>query len=40
MYMLAMRLEDSAYWDAILAVGCCVFLLVLRVGSYIDLAQL
>lgn len=31
LYELFMRMEDSAHWDAILAVGCCVFLLVLRV---------
>lgn len=33
-YMLLQRLEHSVYWDALLAVGCCVFLLALRVSSY------
>lgn len=33
-YMLAMRMDDSGYWDAVLAIGCCVFLLALRVGVH------
>ncbi|XP_055299974.1 sodium-independent sulfate anion transporter-like isoform X3 [Sitodiplosis mosellana] len=28
--MLIERLEDSVFWDAVLAVGCCIFLLALR----------
>lgn len=36
-YMLIQRLEHSVYWDAILAVGCCVFLLALRVNLIIVL---
>lgn len=31
-HMLIVRLEESVYWDAILAVGCCIFLLLLRVS--------
>lgn len=31
-HMLIVRLEESVYWDAVLAVGCCIFLLLLRVS--------
>ena len=30
-YMLIERLEHSVFWDAVLAAGCCIFLLALRV---------
>lgn len=32
-YMLIERIDQSVYWDAILAVGCCLFLLILRVRT-------
>lgn len=35
-YMLIERIDQSVKWDAILAVGCCVFLLVLRVSINIE----
>lgn len=31
--MLFLRLDHSQYWDAVLGVACCVFLLLLRVSQ-------